>query len=70
MKKDVLISIRGTQTAPEGEPETIELTTLGSMEWEGERTVLSYQESDLTGLAGTTTAFYIFNSCFTEKRNF
>lgn len=59
MKKDVLISIRGTQTAPDGQPETIELTTVGTMEWEGERTILSYQESDLTGLAGTTTAFYL-----------
>lgn len=59
MKKDVLISIRGTQTAPDGHPETIELTTVGTMEWEGERTILSYQESDLTGLAGTTTAFYL-----------
>lgn len=59
MKKDVLISIRGTQTAPDGQPETIELTTVGTIEWEGERTILSYQESDLTGLAGTTTAFYL-----------
>ena len=59
MKKDVLILIRGTQTAPDGEPETIELTTVGTVTWDGERTVVSYQESDLTGLDGTTTAFYI-----------
>lgn len=59
MKKDVLISIRGTQTTPDGEPETIELTTVGTLEQIDKRTILSYQESDLTGLDGTTTSFYI-----------
>lgn len=59
MKKEVLISIRGTQTTPDGEPETIELTTVGTLEKLNSRTILSYQESDLTGLAGTTTSFYI-----------
>jgi len=59
MKKEVLISIRGTQTTPDGEPETIELTTVGTLEQIEDRTILSYQESDLTGLDGTTTSFYI-----------
>ena len=59
MKKNVLILIRGTQTSPGEEPESIELTTAGTMEREGEAVTLSYQESALTGLAGTTTAFRI-----------
>ena len=59
MKKEVLISIRGTQTTPDGEPEIIELTTVGMLEKSNGKTVLSYQESDLTGLAGTTTSFFI-----------
>lgn len=57
MKKDVLITIRGTQTSPEGEPETIELTTEAELTREGETIILRYQESPLTGLAGTTTTF-------------
>ena len=59
MKKNVLILIRGTQTTLGEEPESIELTTAGVMEREGESVVLSYQESPLTGLAGTTTSFRI-----------
>ena len=59
MKKNVLIFIRGIQTSPGSEPESIELTTAGIMDREGETVTLSYQESPLTGLAGTTTAFRI-----------
>lgn len=59
MKKNVLIYIRGTQITPGEEPESVELTTAGTLEREGDTVVLSYQESPLTGLAGTTTAFRI-----------
>ncbi len=59
MIKDVIISIRGTQNPPDSEPETIELTTVGTLEKRGEQILLSYQESPLTGLAGTTTSFQI-----------
>ena len=68
MKKNVLILIRGTQTTPGEEPECIELTTAGVMEREGETVVLSYQESPLTGLAGTTTAFRIEPGKITLER--
>lgn len=68
MKKNVLIFIRGTQTTPGAEPESIELTTAGTMEREGETTVLCYQESPLTGLAGTTTAFRIEPGKITLER--
>lgn len=59
MKKDVLITIRGTQTSPQGEPETIELTTEGTFERKGEQLLICYHESPLTGLAGTVTTFRI-----------
>ena len=68
MKKNVLILIRGTQTTPGEAPECIELTTAGVMEREGETVVLSYQESPLTGLAGTTTAFRIEPGKITLER--
>lgn len=60
MKQDVLISIAGRQTSPGEAPETIELTTGGTMEWEGDCYALSYQESELTGLSGTTTTFRVW----------
>ncbi len=59
MKKDVLITIRSTQTSPLGEADTIELTTEAILERNGEEIILSYQESPLTGLSGTTTVFRI-----------
>ena len=68
MKRNVLILIRGTQTSPGAEPESIELTTAGTMEREGETVTLSYQESPLTGLAGTTTAFRIEPGKITLER--
>ena len=68
MKKNVLILIRGTQITPGSEPESIELTTAGTMEREGETVTLSYQESPLTGLAGTTTAFRIEPGKITLER--
>ena len=68
MKKNVLILIRGTQTSPGAEPESIELTTAGTMEREGDTVTLRYQESALTGLAGTTTAFRIEPGKITLER--
>ncbi|MBR4131905.1 MAG: DUF1934 domain-containing protein [Oscillospiraceae bacterium] len=68
MKQNVLILIRGTQTTPGSEPETIELTTAGVMEREGETVTLSYQESPLTGLAGTTTVFRVEPGKITLER--
>ena len=59
MKHNVFMSIRGTQSTPGEAPESIELTTAGTMEREGDTIVLSYQESPLTGLADTTTTFRI-----------
>ena len=55
----VMLSIRGVQNSQDGEPEVIELTTEGTMEKQKEVWEISYEESDLTGLAGTTTAFRV-----------
>ena len=59
MKKNVMLTIRGKQFYEGQEPEVIELMTEGTLEklengWE-----VNYEESDLTGLAGVTTAFRI-----------
>ena len=60
MEKEVIISIRGTQTDQEGGNEVVEFVTHGSLTTVGENGYhVSYQESELTGLEGTTTTFCI-----------
>lgn len=59
MKKNVMLSIRGRQFYEEQEPEVIELVTEGVMERRGEEWLLTYEESELTGLKGVTTTFSI-----------
>ena len=58
-KIPVMLNVRGIQRYQDQEPEVIELTTEGTMERQKEVWELSYEESDLTGLAGVTTAFRV-----------
>ena len=58
-KFPVVPSVRGVQRYEDQEPEIIELTTEGTMERQKEVWEVSYEESDLTGLAGVTTAFRV-----------
>jgi len=55
----VLLSITGTQTYADQEPDTIELVTEGTMVFTNGGWDISYQESELTGLAGVTTTFRV-----------
>ena len=59
MRKPVMLSLRGMQRYPEQDPEVIELVTEGTLEKTPEGWKLKYEESDLTGLAGVTTTFYV-----------
>ena len=59
MKQAVVLSIRGRQSYPEQEPEIIELVTEGWMEFCNSGWDISYEESELTGLAGVTTTFRV-----------
>ena len=59
MKQDVVLSIRGRQRYADQEPEIIELVTDGTMEFRDGGWDISYEESDLTGLAGVTTTFRV-----------
>ena len=60
MEKSVIISIHGTQTDRDGSDEVIEFVTCGSLSGDREQGYhLTYQESQLTGLEGTTTTFCI-----------
>ena len=58
-KIPVLLNVRGVQNYQNGDPEVIELTTEGTLEKQKEVWEISYEESDLTGLAGVTTAFRV-----------
>ena len=59
MKRNVVLSIRGTQTYGGQEPEVIELVTEGTMEFCNGGWDISYEESALTGLEGVTTTFRV-----------
>ena len=57
MKKPVMLRIRGTQYYDKQDPEVIELMTEGTMEFVSGGWDISYEESELTGMAGVTTTF-------------
>ena len=68
MKRAVVLSIRGRQTYGKQEPEIIELVTDGTMEFRDGGWDISYEESDLTGLAGVTTTFRVEPGKVTRDR--
>lgn len=57
--KNVIISIKGTQNDPNGGDNIIELETDGVFAFENGEGMLSYMESELTGLEGTKTSFVV-----------
>ena len=59
MTRTVLLHIRGSQKNEAQEPEIIELTTEGTMEFRNGGWDISYEESELTGLAGVTSTFRV-----------
>lgn len=59
MKQPVVLSIRGRQRYADQEPEIIELVTEGTMEFRSGGWDITYEESELTGLAGVTTTFRV-----------
>ena len=59
MKQPVVLTIRGKQSYEDQEPDIIELTTEGTMEFRDGGWDISYEESELTGLAGVTTIFRV-----------
>ena len=58
-KLPVLLSIRGEQYFDGIDPDETELMTEGTMELAEDGIVLSYEESELTGMEGTTTTFEV-----------
>lgn len=57
MEKKVIITVSGSQSLDQGEQEDVELMTEGMYEYEGGATRFAYEESEITGMEGTTTRF-------------
>ncbi len=55
---DVTIKVTGTQQV-DGESDTVELITDGTMSENAEETTLCYNETEATGMAGTVTTLHI-----------
>lgn len=68
MKQEVVLSIRGRQCYDGQEPDVIELATDGTMELVNGGWDISYEETELTGLAGVTTTFRVEPGKVTLRR--
>ena len=69
MKKEVMLQICGRQSYDGQEPDVIELVTEGTMELRDGGWDISYEETELTGMAGTTTTFQIRGNRVTLLRS-
>lgn len=68
MKREVVLHIRGRQFYEGQEPDVIELVTEGTMEFCDGGWEISYEESELTGMAGVTTTFRVEPGTVTLRR--
>ena len=55
MENNVIVSIVGNQLMPDGQEGTLELVTEGTFFQDDQSYVLEYQESEISGMKGTTT---------------
>ena len=69
MKQDVVLHIRGRQSYEGQEPDVIELATEGTMELRDGGWDISYEETELTGMAGVTTTFRVEPGKVTLRRS-
>ena len=68
-KLPVLLSIRGEQYFDDIDPDATELMTDGTLEVTEDGLVLSYEESELTDMEGTTTTFEVCGPRVTLTRS-
>ncbi|GHV35161.1 hypothetical protein FACS18949_12570 [Clostridia bacterium] len=67
--QDVVVSIKGRQAVGDWEfDEFVELMTPGKLENLGGEYVITYQESELTGMKGTETTLKVAPRCVTLTR--
>lgn len=68
MKENVILSIVGKQFYKDMPPDEMELVTAGILEYKGNGYTITYQESELTGLEGTTTVLRVEGETITLLR--
>ena len=68
MKKKVMLSVKGTQSYMDQEPDAIELVTEGVLENVDDGWKITYAETELTGMAGVETTFFILGDTVTLTR--
>ena len=68
MKKEMVLSLKAVQSYGDQEPDVIELMTEGTMELKDGAWEISYEETELTGMAGVTTTFRVEPGTVTLRR--
>ncbi len=68
MDKDVIISLRGSQSTGNGTSNTLELITEGKYYKRNNAYYITYDESEVTGMEGTTTTVKVEDGVVTFMR--
>lgn len=68
MSKDVIINVKGVQTGYDDDPNTLELITEGKYYQKGSNYYITYKESEVTGMEGTTTTLKVGDGIVTLMR--
>jgi len=68
MNKNVIISVKGIQTSPNNDSNTLELVTEGKYYKKDNAYYVTYKESEVTGMDGTTTTLKISKGIVTLMR--
>ena len=68
MNKNVIISVTGTQTIVSQDPNILELVTEGRYYKKGDAYYITYKESEVTGMDGTTTTLKVADGKVTLMR--
>lgn len=68
IKKPIILFVRGEQTYDAIAPEVTELGTEGVMTIDGDAVSLMYEETELTGMEGTTTCFTVLGDTVVLER--
>lgn len=69
MNKDVIISVTGNRNSPEDGEDRLELVTEGKYYKEGDTYYVTYDESEVTGMKGTTTTLKVTDGTVTLVRS-
>lgn len=68
MKKDVIISVKGSQISDDSDENVMELITEGKYYKKGDTYFITYKESEVTGMKGTTTTLKVAGNTVTLMR--